>query len=374
MQYCRHCLESTARPGQSMDESGLCVPCQYALNVRPVDWDARRAEIQEIAAWAKRNKTGKYDCVLGVSGGKDSVRLACFCREVGLEPLLVSSVPPPQMYSELGAKNLANIVELGFDLIYFNVSPDIYSKLMRRAFLSDCNYARATELALVSSMPRTALRHGIPLCCAGENPYVTMGSVSGSEDGDASNILMMNTLKGGDLSHLISNEVSEKDLYFFRIPKKAEMEANGLRFIWLGYYIEDYGPLNNAEFAMARGMEIRTGSEADPSRTGFLHPFNCLEHDFVFVHQFLKFMKLGFGAVSQWLSIDIREGRIARDEAIELAKKYDGKCDGVYIEAFCKFIDITIPEFWETVEKFRNPELWSQDECGNWIPPTSRLK
>ena len=62
---------------------------------------------------------------------------------------------------------------------------------------------------------------------------------------------------------------------------------------------------------------------------------------------------------------DLRDGRLSRDEAIKLVKKYDGKCSDMYIEKFCNYIDISQKEFWSTVEKFRS-DIWSKKN-GTWI-------
>ncbi|MCW8914491.1 MAG: N-acetyl sugar amidotransferase [Magnetovibrio sp.] len=370
MRWCKNCLEPDTRPGQVFDESGICTPCQYALNKVPVDWDARKREIKEIAEWAKANRTGKYDCVLGVSGGKDSVRLAYFLRELGLNPLLVCATYIPQQMTDLGAYNLANIIECGFDLETINVAPDTCRKMMQFAFKKFGNWAKATEFFLITSMPRMAITHGIPLACGGENPFVTSGSECGSTDGDATNFAMLNTIGGGDLSHFIDEGFTENDLHFYSVPSVDQMQANKIRFIYLGYYIDDWGVTPNAKFSIDKGLKCRDGFGADPANTGSLHPYACLDEDFIFVHQYLKYLKFGFSFATQQLSHDIREmeeGSVKREEAIELVKKYDGKCSEHYLERVRDFLEMSREDFDETLEKFRNDDVWQKDNHGNWI-------
>ena len=62
---------------------------------------------------------------------------------------------------------------------------------------------------------------------------------------------------------------------------------------------------------------------------------------------------------------DILEGYLNRKEAMELVKKYDGKCSLEYITKFCNYIEISVETFWETVEKFRG-DVWIKNSDGSW--------
>ena len=64
-----------------------------------------------------KNPDQTFDCIIGVSGGKDSTRQALFIREkLKMRPLLVCCTYPPEQLTDLGAKNLSNLIKLGFDL------------------------------------------------------------------------------------------------------------------------------------------------------------------------------------------------------------------------------------------------------------------
>lgn len=367
MRWCKNCVEPDTRPGQVFDKSGICTPCQYSLQKVPVKWEERRKELTNIVNWAKKNKKGKYDCVLGVSGGKDSLKLAYFAREFGLNPLLTCATFIPQHMSDLGAYNLSNIVNCGFDLETINVAPETCRKLMKITFLKFGNWVKTTEMFLISSMPRMAITHGIPLACGGENPFVTAGSECGSLDGDATNFAMLNTIAGGDLSHFEEEGYDPNELYFYQVPDKDEIIKNKIKFIYLGYYMEDFFASANYRFAIKRGMKTRSGYSADPINTGCVHDFVSLDEDFNSVNQHFKYLKYGFGFTAQQLSHDIREGLISREEAVELVKKYDGKCSEYYIDTFCDLIDISRKQFEEKRDQFRNRDIWMLDNRGNWV-------
>ncbi len=79
------------------------------------------------------------------------------------------------------------------------------------------------------------------------------------------------------------------------------------------------------------------------------------------VNQMLKYMKFGFGKASEQLSGFIRVGKITREEAIEWAERYDGKCANRYVRRFCDFVGISEDEFWEVAERYRGKDVWQRD-------------
>ena len=136
LQYCTRCLEPSSRPGAAFDEEGVCIPCRYAESLDRVNWETRRKDLQKIADWGHAHQSGGYDCLIGVSGGKDSTRQAFYVRdELGLKPLLVCCSYPPEQADDRGAENLSNLVGHGFDLHYVSPSPETWKV---RMFVSPC--------------------------------------------------------------------------------------------------------------------------------------------------------------------------------------------------------------------------------------------
>src|SRR5437879_5255677 len=114
MRYCTSCLQPDTRPNIRFGDDGRCYPCILASRPEPIDWEARRKELEGIAEFGRRNNVSGFDCIIGVSGGKDSLRQALYARdELGLKPLLVSCNYPPEQQTERGAHNLANLITLG---------------------------------------------------------------------------------------------------------------------------------------------------------------------------------------------------------------------------------------------------------------------
>lgn len=367
MRFCKWCAEPDTRPDCLFDEEGVCLPCRYHSSFDQIDWAARRRELEEIADWGRQHNTSGYDCIIGVSGGKDSHRQALYARdELGLKPLLVSCVYPPEQQTERGAKNLANLISLGFDTYVISPAPQIYKKLVRHGFIAFGNWCKSTELALYASVPRVAVTHNVPLIFLGENPALSWGSAGGSLDGDANRMKYNNTLKGGDIRPLLIDGITEKDLYWYRYPSDADMDRAQLRLVYLGYYIRDFNDYVNSAIAIEHGLTVRTGEDAVPEDMGQINEFDALDDDFVHLNQMLKQFKFGFGKVTEQASGAVRNGRMTRDQAIELILKYDGKCASRYIKRFCDYIEITEDDFWRVAESYRNLDIWQRAEDGKW--------
>lgn len=366
VRYCVKCLEPSTRPGQRFDARGLCVPCGLLEDTTPTDWAQRREELRGIVRWSKTRTAVGYDAIIGVSGGKDSTRLALFAREIGLTPLLVCCTYPPAQLTGRGAYNLANLISLGFDTITVNIAPGTYRKTQRKAFLDQGNWARPSELALYSSVVKIAIDWEIPLVCYGENPFLRLGTGIDSRDGNAEKLTTMHTLGGGDLTPYLQAGLAREQLHWYSYPTPEELAAWNGKMIFLGYYMEDFHDLVNAKIAIAHGLRTRNGRHADPARTGSLYNFAALDDDFVIVNQYFKYLKLGFGLVSQDCSLRIRDGLMTRDEALDLVAKYDGKCDEFYVRRFCGYLGITRAEFDAAVERFRNPDLWIKQGNEEW--------
>src|SRR5262249_34377426 len=107
IKLCAKCVNPHTRPNMSFDDSGVCPVCQFEEHKKQqaIDWQSRREELHSICAWGKKHTRSSYDCIVTVSGGKDSTRQACYARdELGMHPLLVNCAYPPEQLSEIGAE------------------------------------------------------------------------------------------------------------------------------------------------------------------------------------------------------------------------------------------------------------------------------
>ena len=364
MRICNRCIQPDTRPGIYFDDQGVCGACLWEEKKKEINWKSREKELQDIAKWAKKTTESNYDCVIGVSGGKDSTKQALTARDLlGLRCLLVNS--EPEGITEIGRYNIENLKQLGFDVISLRPNPKVMRLLVKRDFYKYLNPVKITEFSLFASTYIIADKFDIPLIIQGDNPGLTLGaSLTGvGTDSNAMKADELHTLSSGWKEYVEVEGIEEKDLYLFHYNRK-KLEEKGYKAIWLNYFLKEWSNHKNAVFSKEHGLRWRP-ENFDREAIGTYLPYFQLDGDLTQVNQLLKYIKFGFGQCMDHVCYDLRDGLLTRDEAIELVKKYDGKCSEVYIEKFCNYIGISQKEFWSVVEKFRGP-MWKKDEKGNW--------
>jgi N-acetyl sugar amidotransferase len=350
------------RPGLKFDVEGVCSACRWHEAKKNVDWHERFEELVKISEWAKRNSYGPWDCVLGVSGGKDSTWQAMVLRdELGLNPLLVQYSCSEG--SDLGRINLENLVNLGFSLISFHPGAEVARKLSKKSFINYGNIVKYSESCLFPIPYRVAMAYEIPLVFFGENPALECGDTNISGEGwDATTIRYNNTLAGANAEIWLGDGVAKKDILPYVFPSDQEFSLWGGRGIFMGYYL-NWSGYRNALYAMQHGLICRN---EEPQQIGDIYRHNSLDFSFIPVNSMLKHCKLGFGHTTEFVSYDIRAGRVSREEGIALVRAFDGKCDESFIENYCSWIQISIDDFWNTKERFYG-NMWIKNKQENWI-------
>lgn len=368
MKYCLTCLQPDSRPGTEF-VSGVCPACEFKLTSSKWDWQNRKRVLKQVVDSRKSiGHVSGHDSILGVSGGKDSTRLALFARDaLGLNPLLVAVTYPPLQTTMVGAKNLDNLVKLGFDVYQTSPSPTTWKIFMKAAFLESANWAKSTELALFSGVPQIAIENGIELILWGENPGLQLGALEtlGGEGWDGNSLRNMNTLHGMNREWLLRQNVAPSHINPYLYPSQSEFELNNVQIVFLGWAMGSWGLLENGLVAGLAGLQSRVDS---PINTSDLLNLTSLDEDWVILNQMIKYYKYGFGRATDYVNEWIRVGRITRSEGISLVEKYDGACADQYIESFSNFIDITVKEFWDTVRKFTNSNLFDLSGTGRPLP------
>lgn len=360
MKYCKRCLQPDTRPNSKFTPECICPACDYFERLQYVDWQERYEILKDLLAQYKMKLGGKhrFDCIIGVSGGKDSTRQALWVRDkLGLNPLLACLSYPPEQVTERGTNNISNLIELGFDVVISAPAPGTWQRLMKLSFDKFTNWARSTELALFSSVPQLAIHYDIPLILWGENPGLQLGDLKtlGSTGYDGNNLRYMNTLSGGALEWIREAGFELKDLIPYQYPTPDDFDRHGLQIAYLGWFLGDWSLVNNGMYAAAAGLEVREDTVAN---TGDLHGVTSLDEDWVTLNQMIKYYKFGFGRVTDYANEEIRLGRMTRAAAIELVEQHDDTCGSNYIEAFSDYIGLSVDQFWDKVHSSVNRQLF----------------
>jgi N-acetyl sugar amidotransferase len=362
VKYCINCLQPDTRPNTQFLDSGVCPACDYFERLAGVDWWERFEILQDLVK--SFSKTSGFDCIVGVSGGKDSTRQALWVRDrLKLKPLLVCLSYPPEQVTERGVDNISNLINLGFDLVFSAPAPRVWRNLCKEAFQRFTNYGRATELALFSSVPQIAINYGIKLILWGENPGLQLGDLKtlGRSGYDGNNLRYMNTLSGAALDWMLDAGVDSRQLLPYRYPTPDDFDAHGLQIVYLGWFLGDWSLTSNGLYSAAQGLRIR---DDVVENTGDLRGVTSLDEDWVTLNQMIKYYKFGFGRVTDYVNEEIRLGKLSREAGIELVEKYDHCCSPTYIRGFCSYIGIGVDEFWEQVRKAVNPVLFKVNPDG----------
>jgi len=351
-------LQPDTRPNTIFKDNGICPACHYFDQLNDVDWQERFEILQDLLLQFPRCKGQFHDCIIGVSGGKDSTRQALWVRDkLGLNPLLVCLSYPPEQVTQRGVDNISNLIELGFDVHILAPAPDTWRRLMVISFKRFTNWCRSTELALFSAVPRLAIHYKIPLILWGENPGLQLGDLKtlGRSGYDGNNLRFMNTLSGGGLDWMLEEGFEDQDLIAYRYPDAKEFDSAGLQIVYLGWFLGDWSLVNNALYSCANGLQIRDDT---PDKTGDLYGVSSLDEDWVTLNQMIKYYKFGFGRATDYVNEEIRMGRMSRQEGISVVEQYDGCCGSYYIESFCEYIGINVEQFWQQVHVNVNRDLF----------------
>jgi N-acetyl sugar amidotransferase len=361
MNYCSNCLNVDTRPNSNFPKKNLCSACDYYFKTKNVNYEERIIILNNIVKKFPKNPKRRYDCIIGVSGGKDSTRQALWIRDkLNLRPLLVCLGYPPEKSNNIGPHNLSNLINLGFDVHCIYYSPKQWKDLARYCFRNFGNYLRHSEQAIVSAVPRLAIKYKIPVIFWGENPGDVLGDskTQGKTGYDGNNVKFMNTVAGGKLDWLLKAGYKLNKIFPFEYPQPEEFDKHKIQIIYLNWFWRDWSIVNNAIYSGVEGLRIRQDTFKN---TQDLYGVFSLDEDWVTLNQMIKFYKYGFGRVSDYVNEEIRLGRISRDNAIKLVEKFDGTVGKKYIKSFCDYIEISVNEFWKVVRGVTNKDLFKID-------------
>ena len=359
MRYCRKCVLPDTRPNLSLSADGVCNACESHRSKMTIDWAARGQAFRQVAEHARSRGSG-YDCVIPVSGGKDSTWQVVKCLELGLHPLAVTWKTPGR--TAIGARNLANLVRVGVDHIDYQISPAVERRFVYESFTRYGSTAIPMHMALFNIPTAIAVRFGIPLVVWGENSAFEYGGTESERTGfslDAEWLRRFGVTHGTTAEDWVSPTLSRKELTAYFGPSQEELDRAAVKAVFMGYYFA-WNPQHTREVAVAHGFE------ADPSgpRTG-LYDYADIDDDFISVHHWLKWYKFGFTRLYDNLSLEIRNGRISREAAIGILRQRGDETPRADIVRLCEFLGVAPLEFQRVCEGFRNPDIWYR-ESGVW--------
>lgn len=359
MNFCRHCVLPDTRPNLQLDNKGICNACRSSETKSNIDWEKRKNNFEQVIKSVKAKNRG-YDCLIPVSGGKDSHWQVIKCLEYGLNPLAVTWKTPAR--TEIGVLNLENLISLGVDHIDFQINPKVERNFLYQALVKYGATAIPMHMALFNIPLNIAMKFDIPLIVWGENSAFEYGSANDSHKGFQLNqewLKNYGVTHGTTANDWIGEDLSRQELTPYFGPTDKELQSKDIRAVFLGYYFE-WSPDISLESAKKHGFKVREQG----ARTGYYN-YADIDDKFISIHHYLKWYKFGFTRTFDNLSIEIRNGNITRDKAIEIIKKRGEEKPLEDIRALCEFLNITEAHFFDVIERFRNLNIWHKKN-GKW--------
>ncbi len=356
-----------SKPDLQFDEHGVCSACNYFARRKVVDWDERKKELMTIITRYRAKNNSNWDCIIPVSGGKDSHFQVIKLLELGVNPLCVTATTCD--LSDIGRRNIENIKKLGVDYIEFSPNPKVRAKMNRIGLEQVGDISWPEHVGIFTIPVKAAVQYNVPLLIWGENSQDEYGGPAGDSQ---NNTLTRRWLEefGGLLGLRVSDFVGldgikEKDLIPYTYPEDTDLKRVGVTGLFLGYYMPWDG-YANVLLSQAFGFE----SWPVPTETSMVGYENIDNHQ-AGIHEYFKWLKFGFGRVSDIASLHIRRGRLTREEGMRIVRERDGNFPFTYmgkrIEDILKPLDMTLSEFIKICDRFTNKKLFATDSRGNLV-------
>ena len=367
--YCSRCIVPSSRPEQTFTD-GVCDACLSAEDKHSgIDWEIRRQEFNLILD--RYRGTGEnYDCIIPVSGGKDSCSQALIMRdEFGMNPLCVTHTPCD--LTEVGLKNLDFLRDQGFDLIQISANRKHYRELVRVGFfkLGDCCWPE--HVGIFTAPIRLAVNYRIPLIIWGENSQFEYGGPASKKDDPVldKNWLEQFQMSGYRVSDLVHEGIDLNNVRTFIYPTDEELKEVGVTGLFLGHYTK-WDSKANADRVIELGWNKNPGGPVE----GAYNDVENLDCKWIGgLHDYMKFLKYGYGRATDQLCIEIRAGRMSREQAIAaLAQSSEGNVPVRYLPAFLEYLGISEADFFENLDLFTNKRLFQTDDKGQLIKDNMR--
>lgn len=365
MRYCVSCLSPETRPNIVFNENGNCRPCQFSEEQCKLSQSSRLEAFREhCCKVAGKSSFESLSFSLGVSGGKDSLRQAIFCREVlNVEPTLLNVTYPPSQVSECGVRNIQNLLRQGFEVMHLTPSVPKTKELARYCFFEFGNLKLASEVALFTGAFRLAHCAGNDILLWGENPALTVGDsgAEGLNEYDGSSIVNINTLRSSKLipEHLIRSG----NRFCYDIDGAVASVKD--RLVFMGSIVEEWSNYTNAMFSLLNGFSPRKDASVD------IFGVSAVDEDFVLINQYIKFLKYGFGRTTDIVNELIRNKIISRVMGIALIETYDNYYPSKSIARFAKFIGVSESEVISVIFRNMNEKLF--DRVGDGVYPLFKV-
>lgn len=348
--YCTRCCVPQTMEGVNFDEMGICTACRSSEEKMHINWKAREEQLRKILDDAKASSGTNYDCILPISGGKDSFFQAHVLVNVyGMKPLAVTF--SHNWFSETGFYNLQRCLEVfNLDHLQFTPARGLVNKLARKSLGAIGDACWHCHSGVGSFPLQVATKFRIPLLVWGESIAESAGRASYSNPVHKFDRDYFNKVSAKlTAEEMVGGDVSAKDMHPFGLPSYKEIDDTGVWGIHLGDYIF-WDDERQTEWIKKEYGWKETEME------GAYKGYKSAECIMPGVHDFTCYLKRGFGRSTWQASLDVRNGLLTREEGFELIKKHDQERPEA-LDYYLKITGYTEEEFFRIIGDKKLSEL-----------------
>jgi N-acetyl sugar amidotransferase len=350
LRYCARCCMPETQEGVKFDELGICQACQSSEQKIHINWVEREKTLRDLLNIAKSKAGNNYDCIVPISGGKDSVyQLHVLVNVYGMKPLAVTF--SHNWYSETGWYNLQNALqEFNVDHIMFTPNRDLVNRIANRSLGAIGDACWHCHSGVGAFPLQAAVRFNIPLLIWGESIAESSGRATYKDPVhkfDRDYFVKVSAKR--QPKEMICETLTERDLYPFNVPTIEEIERVGVYGIHLGDYLF-WDEERQTEFISQEYGWKETEME------GAYKGYKSAECIMAGVHDFTCYLKRGYGRSTFQACLDVRTGLLSRDEGFQLAKQIDSERPGA-LDYFLKITKLSESEFFETMKQLKHLKL-----------------
>lgn len=364
LRYCTRCVMPDTKPDLHFDDEGVCSACRSYEQRTEVDWEARKEEFLALVDRYRSKDQSNWDCIVPVSGGKDSTYQVVRMLQMGLNPLCVTATTCD--LSDIGRKNIQNIKNLGVDYVEFSPNPVVRAHLNRIGLTQVGDISWPEHVGIFTIPVRAAVQYNVPLIIWGENSQNEYGGPAAAAE---NNILTRRWLEefGGLLGLRVSDLVGLEgiqagQLLPYTYPTDEALQKVGVTGLFLGHYLPWDG-LSNALIAQANGF-----TTFDKAVEGSMVNYENLDNHQTGIHDYFKFLKFGFGRATDIACLHVRRNRISRTDALSVVRKRDGRFPWTYLDKSLEEIlaplHMGVEDFITICDEFTNKRIFKCDPAG----------
>ncbi len=357
---CSSCLNISTRPRIVFDKNGECNACQWMKEKKTINWESRINEFKKIV---KKYKSHSYfDCIIPVSGGKDSSYVSYKIKhEFNLTPLCITVRPPLSL--SIGDENLNNFINHGYDHIHITPNAEIMREINLIGFDEMGFPYYGWLISIYSSIIRTSFNFNIPLVIYGEDGEVEYGGSNKNRHKALFDIdyLIKSYLETGYKKVLELFKKNSEGSYWFTLPNQNDLKNKKIALTHWSYF-ENWDPYRNYLLAKEKCGLVEYETPNESTFTNFAQTDQALYA----LHMYLCFVKFGFGRATQDAGIEIRRGAMTREQGINLVNLYDGQYPEQFIDLYLDYFRITKKKFDSIIRKWANKNILSEEDSGVW--------